>query len=285
MTNVIQMKEQALDPAVIESIVVKGDLSGLYKTQKVSYYNFRCQQAGLDPAAKPFDLLTLNGKQILYANASATQQLCAIHKLSTQITHRERVDDIYIVSVRVTGADGRVSENQGAVAVGGARGDQLANCYLKATTKAIRRAVLAHCGLGMLDETEVETIPGARVEPVVSPTPPKTIENIPADPLEGEGIVFMVPGVKEAYARYANNEEWVDGYLTMVDKITDSKKFVPGDKLLKLEALEKENSFIIQTISQESKALYEVLSAGIGKAKLEVNNASKKNQSQSEEPL
>ncbi len=286
MTNVIQMKEQALDPAVIESIVVKGDLSGLDKTQKVAYYNFRCQQAGLDPAAKPFDLLTLNGKQILYANASATQQLCAIHKLSTQITHRERVDDIYIVSVRVTGADGRVSENQGAVAIGGARGDQLANCYLKATTKAIRRAVLAHCGLGMLDETEVETIPGARVEPLVSSTPsePKTIENIVSDTLE-EGIVFMVPGVKEAYAKYANNEEWVDGYLTMVDKIADSKKFVPGDKLLKLEALEKENSFIIQTIRQESKALYEVLSSGIGRAKLAVNDAAKKNQSQSEEPL
>lgn len=287
MTNVIQMKEQALDPAVIESIVVKGDLSGLDKTQKVAYYNFRCQQAGLDPAAKPFDLLTLNGKQILYANAGATQQLCAIHKLSTQITHRERFDDVYVVSCRVTGADGRISENQGAVSVGNARGDALANAILKATTKAIRRSVLSHCGLGMLDETEVETIPGARAEPLVvsKPSePPKTIENITSDTLE-EGIVFMVPGVKEAYAKYANNEDWVDAYLTMVDKIADSKKFVPGDKLLKLEALEKENSFIIQTIRQESKALYEVLSAGIGKAKLEVNNAAKKNPSQSEEPL
>jgi hypothetical protein len=56
MTNVVSMREQALDPAVIESIVIKGDLSGLNQTQKVAYYNFRCQQAGLDPAAKPFDL-------------------------------------------------------------------------------------------------------------------------------------------------------------------------------------------------------------------------------------
>ena len=287
MTNVIQMKEQSLDPAVIESIVVKGDLSGLDKTQKVAYYNFRCQQAGLDPAAKPFDLLTLNGKQILYANAGATQQLCAIHKLSTQITHRERFDDVYVVSCRVTGADGRVSENQGAVSVGNARGDALANAILKATTKAIRRSVLSHCGLGMLDETEVETIPGARAEPLVvsKPSePPKTIENITSDTLE-EGIVFMVPGVKEAYAKYPDNELWVDGYLTMVDKIVDSKKLVPGDKLLKLEGLEKENSFIIQTIRQESKALYEVLSSGIGRAKLTLNDAAKKNQSQSEEPL
>ena len=54
---------------------------------------------------------------------------------------------------------------------------------------------------------------------------------------------------------------------------------------MKLEALEKENSFIIQTIRQESKALYEVLSSGIGKAKLEVNNAAKKNQSQSEDSI
>jgi hypothetical protein len=144
MTNVVSMREQALDPAVIESIVIKGDLSGLNQTQKVAYYNFRCQQAGLDPAAKPFDLLTLNGKQVLYANASCTQQLCAIHKLSTQVVHRERMDDIYIVSVRVTGADGRVSENQGAVAIGHLKADALANAVLKATTKAIRRAVLSH---------------------------------------------------------------------------------------------------------------------------------------------
>jgi hypothetical protein len=69
------------------------------------------------------------------------------------------MDDIYIVSVRVTGADGRVSENQGAVAIGHLKADALANAVLKATTKAIRRAVLSHVGLGMLDETEVETIP------------------------------------------------------------------------------------------------------------------------------
>jgi hypothetical protein len=62
MSNVVSMREQALDPAVIESIVIKGDLSGLNQTQKVAYYNFRCQQAGLDPAAKPFDLLTLKRK-------------------------------------------------------------------------------------------------------------------------------------------------------------------------------------------------------------------------------
>ena len=254
--------KDVLDPAIQESIVLRGDLSGLNEQQKKNYYLFRCRQVGLDPAAKPFDLLKLNGKEILYANAGATQQLCSIHKLSTQITHRERIDDIYVVSVRVTAADGRVSENQGAVSVGAARGDALANAILKATTKAIRRAVLAHCGLGMMDETEVETIPGAvRAAPAVETQEVQAIET------PTSGIVFMVPGAKEAYAYYQNNEDWVDGFLTMVDKINDSKKFSIAQKFEKIDALFECNDFIIGMIKEESKGLYEVLSTGVGKVK------------------
>jgi hypothetical protein len=252
---------QVLDPKIQESIVLRGDLSGLNEAQKKEYYLFRCKQVGLDPAAKPFDLLKLNGKEILYANAGATQQLCSIHKLSTQITHRERIDDIYVVSVRVTASDGRVSENQGAVSVGNARGDALANAILKATTKAIRRAVLAHCGLGMMDETEVETIPDARTAPIVITEDVKPIEQVT------EGIVFMVPGAKEAYARYATNDDWVAGFLDMVEKIENSKKFSISDKMLRLDQLEEANSFIVDTIRSESKASYMLLSDGIGKVK------------------
>lgn len=152
-----------LDPGIIESLVIGGDLSRLTAPQKVSFYNYRCKQAGLDPAAKPFDLLKLNGKEILYANASCTQQLCGIHKLKVAITARDKVDDIYTVCARVESPDGRYSENMGAVPLTNLRGEALANAMLKATTKAIRRTVLAHLGLGMLDETEVQTIPGAQV--------------------------------------------------------------------------------------------------------------------------
>ena len=41
-------------------------------------------------------------------------------------------------------------------------GEALANAYMKAETKAKRRVTLSICGLGMLDETEVETIPDAK---------------------------------------------------------------------------------------------------------------------------
>ena len=277
MTNVVSMKEGAiLDPKVIESIVMNGDLSKLQPAQKVAYYNYRCSQAGLDPAAKPFDLLKLNGKEILYANAQCTQQLCAIHKLSTQVTHREKMDDIYLVSVRVTGADGRLSENQGAVAIAHLKGDALANAVLKATTKAIRRAVLAHCGLGMLDETEVETIPGARVEPMVqvSTEAAPSITEILAKP--ADGIALMVPGSEEPYAYYETMDKWADAFLTMFDKIAANKKMDAGTKLLKMGDFEKCNTKTIHELARNHEGLYSVFSGGVGSARALVSEEAKK---------
>jgi hypothetical protein len=277
MSNVVSMKEGAiLDPKVIESIVMNGDLSKLQPAQKVAYYNYRCSQAGLDPAAKPFDLLKLNGKEILYANAQCTQQLCAIHKLSTQVTHREKMDDIYLVSVRVTGADGRLSENQGAVAVAHLKGDALANAVLKATTKAIRRAVLAHCGLGMLDETEAETIPNARMEPMVQvPTEAApSLSEILAKP--ASGIALMVPGTDEPYAFYETMDKWADAFLTMFDKIAANKKLDPGAKLLKMSDFEKCNTKTVHELARNHEGLYSVFSGGVGSARALVSEEAKK---------
>ena len=277
MSNVVNMKEGAiLDPKVIESIVMNGDLSKLQPAQKVAYYNYRCSQAGLDPAAKPFDLLKLNGKEVLYANAQCTQQLCAIHKLSTQVTHREKMDDIYLVSVRVTGADGRLSENQGAVAVAHLKGDALANAVLKATTKAIRRAVLAHCGLGMLDETEAETIPNARMEPMVqvSTEAAPSLSEILAKP--ADGIALMVPGTDEPYAYYETMDKWADAFLTMFDKIAANKKMDAGTKLLKMSDFEKCNTKTVHELARNHEGLYSVFSGGVGSARALVSEEAKK---------
>lgn len=280
MSNVVNMAGEsamvALDPAIQSSIVLRGDLSGLNEDQKKEYYLYRCRQVGLDPAAKPFDLLTLNGKQILYANAGATQQLCALHKLSTQITHRERVDGIYIVSVRCTGADGRVSENQGAVDVSTLVGEKLANAILKATTKAIRRSVLAHCGLGMLDETEVETIPEARKNPLIVPEAVAPIE-VPAPPPKlTTGVAFMVPGKIEAYAYHANDDEFVNGYLDMVTSIMASGKLNAAEKLAKITALEGANDFVLGMIEAEKPVLFEVWTKGVKRAKEDCDQQIKK---------
>lgn len=230
-----------LDPSVISSLVINGDLKGLTNEQRVAYYNYRCQQAGLDPAAKPFDLLTLNGKQILYANASATQQLCGTRGLSVQITGREKIDEVYVVSVRVTDQSNRTTENTGVVSIGGLKGDSLANAFMKATTKAIRRTVLAHCGLGMLDETETETISGAVREPIDIKAPVVPAIGFKDDDLDQPYNLF-IPGQEEPYSRHATLEEWSEHYERIIVNIKGSKKLSDDEKILKTDLFKQLNA-------------------------------------------
>ena len=68
-----------------------------------------------------------------------------------------------IVEVYATDATGRQDMDMGVTTVKGLSGDALANAYMKALTKAKRRVTLSLCGLGMLDESEIETIPGAQL--------------------------------------------------------------------------------------------------------------------------
>ena len=239
-----------IDPKIIESIVTKGDLSGLREEQLVGYYNYRCRQVGLDPSAKPFDLLVLSGKKVLYANAGATQQLANLHGLSTQITNRERVEDVYLVSVRCTGKDGRSSENVGAVDIKGLAGEKLANALMKATTKAIRRTVLAHCGLGMLDETELETIPAQQMQRVNLPSvQPLT----PLDAVLDKPYKLSVPEVKEGkvtphpYESFDDSEDWSAGFFGLIGKIASSQKLSTEGKNAKLRDLFLVNESVFNT--------------------------------------
>ena len=236
-----------LDPEVIHSIVIKGDMSGLSQEQAVAYYNYRCQQVGLDPSAQPFHLLVLNGKKLLYANAGATQQLCAVHKLSVSIINRERFEGVYLVSVRVTGQDGRVTENDGAVELDSERIGK-ANALMKATTKAIRRTVLAHCGLGMMDETEVETIPNA----VTAPMPMPSNLSIPkvAEVVEGKFRVMIPDGNgSKVYASASDEHQWNDSFFGLIGKISSNTKISTEEKNAKLASLFRVNAEIYGSFS------------------------------------
>jgi hypothetical protein len=151
--------------AGIEKALIEGDLSKLTPEQRVQYYLRVCDSMGLNPFTRPFDYIVLNGRLTLYAKRDATDQLRKIHNVSVQITGREVVGDLYVVTARATMPDGRYDESIGAVAIAGLRGDALANAIMKAETKAKRRATLSICGMGFLDETEVETIPEAKAPP------------------------------------------------------------------------------------------------------------------------
>lgn len=149
----------AIDQAALESVIGYGDLTKLNSQQRTAYYAKVCESLGLNPLTRPFEFINLNGKLVFYARRDCTDQLRKIHSVSITIVSRERLDDVYVVTARASFPDGRVDESIGAVPVGNAKGETLANALMKAETKAKRRVTLAICGLSVLDETELD---GAR---------------------------------------------------------------------------------------------------------------------------
>jgi hypothetical protein len=150
-------------PEVLEQVLIGGDLAQLTEAQRLAYYRAVCQSLGLNPLSKPFEYLTLNGKLRLYAMRDCADQLRRLHGISIYIVNRERLSDLYMVTARAKDRTGREDESTGAVALGTLKGDALANALMKCETKAKRRVTLSLAGLGWLDETEVSTIPGARM--------------------------------------------------------------------------------------------------------------------------
>ena len=123
---------------------------------RAAYYTAVCESIGLNPLTRPLEYLELNGRLTLYAKRDATDQLRRKHQVSIEILDRTTQDDVYIVRARATMPDGRRDESLGAVSLAGLTGETLANALMTAETKAKRRVALSICGLGMLDETEVE---------------------------------------------------------------------------------------------------------------------------------
>lgn len=174
------------DAEAIEQVLINGDLSRLSPAQRISYYKNVCDSLGLNPLTKPFDYISLSGKLVLYAKRDATDQLRNKRSISVQIVGREVIEDCYIVTARASMSTGRQDESTGVVPIANLKGEARANALMKAETKAKRRVTLSICGLGMLDETEVESS-GAFAAPTVAvedgkPVNVETGEELPEPP-------------------------------------------------------------------------------------------------------
>lgn len=145
----------------IERVLLSGDLTPLKPEERVLYYHHVCEGVGLNPYSNPLAYIVLNGKLVLYAKKDATDQIRNKRKISCQIMSRDQKGDLYTVVARATDPTGRFDESSGVVALSRLQGDALANAFMKAETKAKRRATLSLSGLSLLDETEIESIKGA----------------------------------------------------------------------------------------------------------------------------
>lgn len=154
MTTAIQ---KAPEPgALAAQIVIQGDLSQLNDHQLSTYYVQLCDSLALNPSTRPFTMLKLNGKLMMYANKDCSDQLRKRDKVSVRIVKREEVGELLIITAQAQLPDGRVDESIGALPLGKLQGEARANAMMKCETKAKRRVTLSICGLGFMDESEVE---------------------------------------------------------------------------------------------------------------------------------
>lgn len=230
---------------ILSNIVLKGDISQLKPSEKVQYYNSICKRIGIDPMLQPFQLLKLQGKEVMYATKGCTEQLRMIHGISVTAMTTHHVGDCYVVQVTVQNAKGRVDFGTGAVAISNnLKGDALANALMKAETKAKRRATLSICGLGMLDETELETIPDAKpitgeIELRGAPMATKVsrVDDMPEPPSESEPTSDSpAPATDQKVALV----EWRDEAkrLERVGEFDAAiKKLLAGERVKKLDEL------------------------------------------------
>lgn len=170
---------------IMETVIARGDLSDLKPGERARYYVAVCESMGLNPLTKPFDYIELDGKLTLYPTRGATDQLRKIYNVSIVIVDRKIIEGVYVVTARATMPDGRTDESTGAVPIvkeGGTwetaqsgkryfKGNgefsplspaDRANVLMKTETKAKRRATLSAIGLPFLDESELDTVRGAR---------------------------------------------------------------------------------------------------------------------------
>jgi hypothetical protein len=146
---------------LLERVVVVGDLAKLTSAERLRYYSAVCESVGLNPLTRPLDYITLNGRLTLYVSRGATDQLRKIHGVNIERLEREVTEGMYVVTAYARDRDGRTDSSIGAVAIDTLKGETRANAMMKSETKAKRRVTLSICGLGLLDETEVDTIPAA----------------------------------------------------------------------------------------------------------------------------
>jgi hypothetical protein len=163
---------------LMEAVIARGDVSKLTPEERARYYTQVCESVGLNPLTKPFEFIVLNGKLTFYARKDCTDQLRTIHNVSViDLAETER-EGVFIVTAKVVNGSGRTDMAKGAVNIAGLKGEALANALMKAETKAKRRATLSLCGLGVLDESEIEDIPSEAKGAMVKTLPKKDSRDI-----------------------------------------------------------------------------------------------------------
>ena len=239
----IDVRENKMpDARSIEALVVNGDLASLSPAQRVEYYRRLCQSLGLNPLTQPFAYLRLSGRLVLYAQKNCTDQLRQLRGISVSIKESRIENGCAVVHIEARDKDGRSDCDIGVVPVDGLKGEALANALMKAVTKAKRRVTLSLAGLGWLDESGLDGVPGVQVT---------------VDPATGE-VQGAPQGVKEQATptepvkKAANGHEEAQPDERVVHRVTES----PEDRARKLLVKDLQDALRQRGFSQQDATVW-----------------------------
>lgn len=255
MTALVKLEKISKCPelAVIEQVVLQGDLSKLTPEQRVTYYHEVCKSVGLNPFTRPFEYISLQGKLTLYVKKDGTEQLRKINGVSISNIESKIVDDLCVVTATAITKDGRSDTSTGAVTMGNLKGDAKANALMKAETKAKRRVTLSICGMGWLDESEIDSIPSAKRVNVDMNTGELKNEEIDVKPLYMADAISFDQAKELSQILVECSEEHQKGFMEYIKKSfqTDSIDGIPQ------KDYERMKKILIKKRDEHQKALAE----------------------------
>jgi hypothetical protein len=196
-SELAQSNGNSVNGALLEKVILGNDLSGLSSIEKVQYVKNICDSVGINPITRPIQLLKFQGKEIPYFSKDATEQLRKVNKISLSITESKVIDDMYIVIVEATDPGGRKDSSSAAITIGSLKGEAKANAMMKCETKAKRRVTLSICGLGFIDESEAESIQGAKKISLHNETA-NTVEIIEINEVDNKRLIEDVEYISQS---------------------------------------------------------------------------------------
>jgi len=173
-TTAITRAEAPTVSEAIEKVLIGGDLAPLTPEDRLDYYKKVCRSLGLNPLTQPFGYILFKenenspAKLVLYAKKDCAEQLRKIHCVSViPGTVKRTIDEDYAtVEIAMRDGTGKTDVATGVVYLWKKyeqkmyrlSGQRLADAVMKAETKAKRRGTLSICGLGILDEHDLESM-------------------------------------------------------------------------------------------------------------------------------
>ena len=238
MSNLVPFNE-------IESMAIAVSKSGLFgmKTpdQAVALM-LLCQAEGLHPAIAARDYHIIQGRPALKADAMLARFQQAGGKVEWKVYTDAEVTGVFSHpqggSLEVTWT---LSQ---AKSIGIANKDNWKN-YPRAMLRARClsegiRAVYPGCVVGVYTPEEVQDFTPRTVDMGTA----ERVDEVPqATDVEVDDGAFhlYVPGSDKPYASYHSTDEWIEGYCSLVHRISVSPKFSDAEKTEKLEALRQTN--------------------------------------------